>query len=164
MSPAGLGPENDWQTRPLVRESAPYQQTRNCLIVIRILSWTPDGGLTPRQTGRLTVGRNVNLTLTLCRITRSAISEAIFVVSSDYLRYLTYLTRILISSFSILLWHFYLVTFPSVNYFHLTLFLLQPSIFLNVKQCPHLLSSEPLSISCLHIIPSVLQYIPPKRR
>jgi hypothetical protein len=28
-------------------------------------SWVPDGCLTPRQTGRLTVGRNITLTLTL---------------------------------------------------------------------------------------------------
>jgi hypothetical protein len=48
MIPAGLGPENDCagedsnnckrQTRPLVREGAPYQQTRNCLTVIKMWS------------------------------------------------------------------------------------------------------------------------------
>jgi hypothetical protein len=37
------------QARPLVRESAPNQQTRNCFV--------------PRQTDRLTVGRNITLTL-----------------------------------------------------------------------------------------------------
>jgi hypothetical protein len=46
------------QTRPLVRESAPHQQTRNCLTVIKIWSCEPDGCFIPRQTGRLTVGRN----------------------------------------------------------------------------------------------------------
>jgi hypothetical protein len=45
-SPMGVGPENvalarargncKRQTRPLVRESAPYQQTSNCLTVIKI--------------------------------------------------------------------------------------------------------------------------------
>jgi hypothetical protein len=29
------------------------------------LSWVPDGCLTPRQAGRLTVGRNMTLSLTL---------------------------------------------------------------------------------------------------
>jgi hypothetical protein len=41
------------QTRPLVREGVPHQQTRSC-------PW----GLTPRQAGRLTVCCNVTLTLT----------------------------------------------------------------------------------------------------
>jgi hypothetical protein len=50
------------QTRPHVRETGPHQQTRNCLTVIRIAQ---DGSLTPRQTGRLTVGRNIILTLSL---------------------------------------------------------------------------------------------------
>jgi hypothetical protein len=34
-----------WQTRPLVRESAPYQQACNCLTVIKIWSYAPDGCL-----------------------------------------------------------------------------------------------------------------------
>jgi hypothetical protein len=46
------------QTRPLVREDAPHQQTRNCLRAIKSWSRASDGCLTPRQTGRLTVGRN----------------------------------------------------------------------------------------------------------
>jgi hypothetical protein len=53
------------QTRPLIRESAPSQQACNCHTVIKIWSEAPDGCLTPRQTGRLTVGRNITLTLTL---------------------------------------------------------------------------------------------------
>jgi hypothetical protein len=78
---AGLGPKSDCsgkaqkqlnsklQTRPLVRESATKQQTRSCLKEIsrRKKNWSrvPDGRLTPRRTGRLIVGRNVTLTLTL---------------------------------------------------------------------------------------------------
>jgi hypothetical protein len=50
------------QTRPLVRESAPHQQNRNCLTVIKIWSQAPDGCFIPRQTGRLTVGRNISQT------------------------------------------------------------------------------------------------------
>jgi hypothetical protein len=34
-------------THPFVSEGAPYQQTRNCLTVIEIYSWAPDGCLTP---------------------------------------------------------------------------------------------------------------------
>jgi hypothetical protein len=49
------------QTSPLVRDSAPHQQTRKCLTVIKIWSWVPDGCFIPRQTGRLTVGRNIRL-------------------------------------------------------------------------------------------------------
>jgi hypothetical protein len=55
------------QTRPLVREGATHQQTRNCLTAIKIWPWAPDGCLKPRQTGRLTVGRNITLTMTLVR-------------------------------------------------------------------------------------------------
>jgi hypothetical protein len=51
------------QTHPLVRESAPHQQTRNCLIVIQIWPWAPAGCFIPRETGRLTVGRNIRLRL-----------------------------------------------------------------------------------------------------
>jgi hypothetical protein len=51
-----------WQTRPVVREGAPHQQTRNCLTVTKIRSWVADGSWTRRQTGRLTVGRTINLT------------------------------------------------------------------------------------------------------
>jgi hypothetical protein len=50
-----------WQTRPLVREGAPYQQTRNRLTVIKIWSKALDGCFIPRQTGRLIVGRNMTL-------------------------------------------------------------------------------------------------------
>jgi hypothetical protein len=46
----------------LVGESAPHQQTCNCLTVIKMRYWAPDGWLTPRQTGRLTVDRNITLT------------------------------------------------------------------------------------------------------
>jgi hypothetical protein len=35
------------------------------LTVIKVWSWAPDGCLMPRQAGRLTVGRNVTLTLSL---------------------------------------------------------------------------------------------------
>jgi hypothetical protein len=46
---AAFGPKNDCagegqqQTRHLVIEVAPRQQTLNCLTVIKILSWAPDG-------------------------------------------------------------------------------------------------------------------------
>jgi hypothetical protein len=56
------------QTRPLVREGAPHQETRNCLTVIIIWSWAPGRCLTPEQTGRLTVGSNVTLTLTFVAV------------------------------------------------------------------------------------------------
>jgi hypothetical protein len=39
------------QTRPLVRESAPHQKTRNCLTVITFWFQAPYGGFIPRQTG-----------------------------------------------------------------------------------------------------------------
>jgi hypothetical protein len=52
------------QTRPLARESAPHEKTRNCLTVTKIWSWAPDGCFIPRHTGWLTVGRNITLTLT----------------------------------------------------------------------------------------------------
>jgi hypothetical protein len=58
------------QTRLLVREGAPHQQTRNCQKNNQRengKNWSrvPDGCLVPRPTGRLTVGRNITLTLTL---------------------------------------------------------------------------------------------------
>jgi hypothetical protein len=51
------------QTRPVVIEGAP-QQTCNYLTVIKMWCWAPDVCLAPRGTGLLTVGRNINLTLT----------------------------------------------------------------------------------------------------
>jgi hypothetical protein len=58
------------QTRLLVREGAPYQQTRNYLKNNQRengKNWSrvPDGSLTPGRTGRLTVDRNITLNLTL---------------------------------------------------------------------------------------------------
>jgi hypothetical protein len=51
------------QTRPLVREGATKYQRRSCLKEIsrRKRNWSrvPDGRLTPRQVGRLTVGRKL---------------------------------------------------------------------------------------------------------
>jgi hypothetical protein len=71
VSPAELGPENDCagedssgcnrQTRPLVREGAPYRQARKSQTIIKIWSYAPDRGLIPRETGRLTVGRNITV-------------------------------------------------------------------------------------------------------
>jgi hypothetical protein len=52
-----------WQTHPLVPEGAPHQQTRNCLTVTKIWYCAADGCLTPRQTGRLNVSRNITLTM-----------------------------------------------------------------------------------------------------
>jgi hypothetical protein len=75
MCPVALGPENTApvrtssnckrQTRPPVRKGVPHQQTRNCLTLMKMWFGAQDGGLTPRQTGRLTVGCNISLTLTL---------------------------------------------------------------------------------------------------
>jgi hypothetical protein len=51
------------QIRPPGREGATYQQTHYCLTIIKNWSWAPDGCLTPRKTDRLTVGRNITMTL-----------------------------------------------------------------------------------------------------
>jgi hypothetical protein len=67
------------QTHPLVREGDPRNQERNCQTysVLRtetkIWSQAPDGCFIPRQTGRLTVGRNIRLRL----------SEGVQCVNSD---------------------------------------------------------------------------------
>jgi hypothetical protein len=60
------------QTRPLVREGAPTQNTRNCQTINKYLDVTQIGCLIPSQTGWLTVGRNIRLRLTcgLCIIPR----------------------------------------------------------------------------------------------
>jgi hypothetical protein len=49
------------KTRPLVRDSAPHQETRKCRTLIKFWSYAPDGCFIRRQTGRLTVGRNIRL-------------------------------------------------------------------------------------------------------
>jgi hypothetical protein len=67
------------QNRPVVREGAPHPQTRNCLTVIKIWSWAPDGCLTARQTGRLTVGRNITL-----RVDENFNSSANFIRTLQY--------------------------------------------------------------------------------
>jgi hypothetical protein len=61
------------QTRPVVRQRAPHQPTRNSLTVTKIWSWAQDGCLTPRQTGRLDVGRNITLTLSLRECLQTAV-------------------------------------------------------------------------------------------
>jgi hypothetical protein len=68
MSPSGLSRTSSSckrQTRPLVREGVSHQQTYNCLTVITIWPWATDGCLIPRDTGRLTIGRNITLALML---------------------------------------------------------------------------------------------------
>jgi hypothetical protein len=51
--------------RPVLSsESAPNINKPTTVWLIEIWSWAPDGCLTPRQTGRLAVGRNITLTLT----------------------------------------------------------------------------------------------------
>jgi hypothetical protein len=53
--------------RPLIREGAPYQKMCNSLAVIKKPVLGFRWGLRPRQTCRLSVGRNINLNLT-CKI------------------------------------------------------------------------------------------------
>jgi hypothetical protein len=50
------------QTRPLVREGAHVNKPATVLTT-KIWSRAPDGYLTSRHTGRLTVGRNITLAL-----------------------------------------------------------------------------------------------------
>jgi hypothetical protein len=54
---------NKLQTRSLVREDALKAEQRNCQTKeeqVKIWSRVPKGGLIPRLTGRLTVGRKTN--------------------------------------------------------------------------------------------------------
>jgi hypothetical protein len=51
------------QVRPLIQRGCPHQQIRNCMIIIKTWSWAQNGCFIPRQTGRLTVGCNITLTL-----------------------------------------------------------------------------------------------------
>jgi hypothetical protein len=53
------------QTCRLVRQDATHQQTCNCLTAIKNWSCAPDGCLTPRETGQLTISHNITLILTL---------------------------------------------------------------------------------------------------
>jgi hypothetical protein len=79
---AELGPKGDsagnvssdctckLQTRPLVKEGASREENRKCLKIFSIevkkkCSLFTDGDLIPGQTGRLTVGPKITLTLTL---------------------------------------------------------------------------------------------------
>jgi hypothetical protein len=58
ISPAGFGPENDsaGEVQQRGRSTSPHPQ-------VTVMSWEPDGCLTPTQTGLLTFGRNITLTL-----------------------------------------------------------------------------------------------------
>jgi hypothetical protein len=60
------------QNRSLVRQDAPDQQTHNSLTVIKTDLGPQIGCLTPRQTGQLTVGRDITLT------SRKANAQAFF--------------------------------------------------------------------------------------
>jgi hypothetical protein len=83
LSPVGLGPEDDFAgdeqqqlqtTDPSSRQRGhPTSENYNCLTVTKIWSWTPNGGLILRQTGRMTVGRNIILTLTLLAVSPSGV-------------------------------------------------------------------------------------------
>jgi hypothetical protein len=53
------------QVCPLVRESAQHEQTRNCETEIKNLVVSPRWVLYSKETGRLTVGRNIRLRLRL---------------------------------------------------------------------------------------------------
>jgi hypothetical protein len=63
-------PSKKWkpQTRPLVRKGGTHHETRNCLKATearrREIGRGRRWGLTPRQTGRLTVGRNITSNFT----------------------------------------------------------------------------------------------------
>jgi hypothetical protein len=63
-------------TIPLVREGI-SQQISNSLVVIKIWSRAPHRSATSRQTGRLTVGRNITLTESSC-------AEVIWILSKCY--------------------------------------------------------------------------------
>jgi hypothetical protein len=63
------------QTRPLMRESAPRQQTRSRFTVIKIWSCAPNGCVTPRQTGQLTARRKITLTLTLTSLVSKVLNR-----------------------------------------------------------------------------------------
>jgi hypothetical protein len=54
-----------WQTTdPSSRQrERPTSTNYNSLTVIKVWSWAPDGCFIPRQTGRLTVGRNIRFRL-----------------------------------------------------------------------------------------------------
>jgi hypothetical protein len=71
------------QNRPLVKEGAPHQQPRKCLAAINIWSRGPDGGVTSRQTGRLTqlvlsIGPNY-----ICRRRQNSVSETFYIKQAD---------------------------------------------------------------------------------
>jgi hypothetical protein len=57
---------NSYSNRPfLSSERAPHVSKLTTVWLIKIWSWAPVGCFTPRYTGQLTVGRNIDLTLTL---------------------------------------------------------------------------------------------------
>jgi hypothetical protein len=76
----------------LIFIQTPHKQTRNCQKRIREngKNWSrvPDGCLIPRRTGRLTVGRNIILTLTLYILAPSCISVKSDMETEDVRRYL----------------------------------------------------------------------------
>jgi hypothetical protein len=49
--------------RPVLSESAPQQEACNCPTVIKMWCEVPDGCFIPRQTGQMTVGSDITLTL-----------------------------------------------------------------------------------------------------
>jgi hypothetical protein len=60
------GPVAYTKDRPVLpSQRVPHKNNRNCKRVIKIWSYAPYGFFIPGQTGRLTVGRNVRLRLTL---------------------------------------------------------------------------------------------------
>jgi hypothetical protein len=87
MSPARLGPENDctgedqqqlYDSPVLSSErGVGHQRTRKCLTVTKIWCWAPNLELYTKS-GRLSVGHNVTLTLTLtCCSKRTAAVQSL---------------------------------------------------------------------------------------
>jgi hypothetical protein len=69
MSPAGLGPENDCagedQKQLQTTDPSSRQKGRPTLTNPQMTETKVDGSLTPKQTSRLTIGRNITLSSTL---------------------------------------------------------------------------------------------------
>jgi hypothetical protein len=82
-SPKGPGPKKDYAgecqqhiqtTDPFSRQRGhPQKQGRNCQRLIDIWSKAPDGCFILRQTGRLTVGRNIRLRLNLVSLNKAGL-------------------------------------------------------------------------------------------
>jgi hypothetical protein len=63
-----------------------HRRARDCLTVVEVWSWAPDGCFVPRRTDRLDVGRNMRLDSTSSRMRDTVVGGVLYSVYFEFMR------------------------------------------------------------------------------